>query len=100
MSLSVTRSPSFHSLPEHLIQKLLDDLNLKDLEAVRNTIEGFPILVGSGADSSNVKKLLQYANGTIVSTSLKEGNVKKNETNVKSWQQRINKDKVKLFMER
>ncbi len=77
-----------------------DAPDLKDLEAVRNTIEGFPILVGSGADSSNVKKLLQYANGTIVSTSLKEGNVKKNETNVKSWQQRINKDKVKLFMER
>ena len=77
-----------------------DAPDLKDLEAVRNTVEGFPILVGSGADSSNVKKLLQYANGAIVSTSLKEGDVKENETNIKSWQQRIDKDKVKLFMER
>ena len=71
-----------------------DAPNLKELEIVRYAVKDFPILIGSGADAFNIKKLLRHANGAIVSTSLKEGGIKEGETNIKSWQQRIDKDKV------
>jgi len=57
-----------------------------------------PLLIGSGANKDNVKNLLQYANGIIVSTSLKKGRVKPKEVNVKTWQQRIEIKKVKEFL--
>ena len=60
----------------------------------------FALLVGSGADKENISELLKYSNGTIVSTSLKEGTSKKNEVNVKTWKQRIAKEKVEKFIEK
>ena len=72
---------------------------LKELKAVRKTVEEFPILVGSGADKKNINELLKYADGVIVSTFLKEGKVKKGEVNVKTWKQRIDRKKVKKFTE-
>ncbi len=72
--------------------------DLKKLERVKKFIGNFPILIGSGANKDNVKNLLQYANGIIVSTSLKKGRVKPKEVNVKTWQQRIEIKKVKEFL--
>ena len=72
--------------------------DLGDLKNVRKASGAFPVLVGSGADENNIKKLFKYANGAIVSTSLKKGDTKKDEPNVKSWQQRIDKDKVVYFI--
>jgi membrane complex biogenesis BtpA family protein len=72
-----------------------DAPDLKELEVVRKFVGDFPILVGSGADENNIKKLFKCASGAIVSTSLKEGKEQKGEVNVKSWAQRIDKDKVR-----
>ncbi|PIU75561.1 MAG: membrane biogenesis protein [Candidatus Portnoybacteria bacterium CG06_land_8_20_14_3_00_39_12] len=68
---------------------------IEKLEAVRKAVGDFPIFVGSGADKDNLKSLFKYANGAIVSTSLKRGSAKKSEVNVKNWKQRINKFRVK-----
>lgn len=71
-----------------------DAPNLDELNRVRNKIGDFPILIGSGADKDNIKDLCNYADGVIVSTSLKEGNNDNKEINVKSWKQRIDEKKV------
>lgn len=68
---------------------------LEKIIAVRRVTKDFPILVGSGVDSRNIKRLFKYADGAIVSTSLKKGGVKGGETNIKSWKQRIDIKKVK-----
>lgn len=73
--------------------------DLSELQSVREVVGSFPILTGSGTDKDNIKEVFQFANGTIVSTSLKEGAAKKEETNVKSWHQRIDKEKVKELIE-
>jgi uncharacterized protein len=70
----------------------------KELVALRNTVDDFPILIGSGADKYNINKLFEYSNGAIVSTSLKKGDAKKEETNVKTWKQRINENAVKILI--
>lgn len=72
-----------------------DAPNLTELKNVRNAIGSFPILIGSGTDESNVKDLLQYADGVIVSTSLKEGERVDDEVNVKPYQKRVQLNKVK-----
>ncbi len=77
-----------------------DAPNMEELERLRNTVADFPIFVGSGTAQDSVKDLFKYADGAIVSTSLKEGNIKDNEINVKVWKQRINKDKVVRLMEK
>lgn len=73
--------------------------DLKELALVRNSIGDFPIFVGSGFDKKNTKSLLEYANGAIVSTSLKKGEGKTNEINVKSYEQRIDRKKVAKLIE-
>jgi len=67
---------------------------LSDLIAVKNTVKDFPILIGSGVDSKNVKELFEYVDGAIVSTSLKEGDNIDNGPNIKNWKQRMDKNKV------
>lgn len=70
--------------------------NISDLRKVRKVVgKSFPILVGSGTNEKNIKFLFEYANGAIVSTSLKSGLVKDEEINVKSYKQRIDEIKVK-----
>ena len=69
--------------------------DIGELERVRRIVGDFPIFIGSGADKENIRELLKYANGVIVSTSLKEGDPQEGEVNVKSWQQRIDEEKVK-----
>jgi hypothetical protein len=68
------------------------------LRSLRAAVGPFPILVGSGADAANVRDLLRYADGIIVSTSLKEGTARRGETNVKAYGQRIDVRKVKTFV--
>jgi predicted TIM-barrel enzyme len=50
-----------------------------------------PIIVGSGTNKDNISELFQYADATIVSTSLKSGKNKdkKNNPNLKSFEERI-----------
>lgn len=45
--------------------------NLKDLEMATVAAKGSPILIGSGASWENIGDLIQWANGAIVSSSLK-----------------------------
>jgi hypothetical protein len=61
---------------------------------LRKNIDAFPILIGSGVDTTNVRELFTTANGAIVSTSLKAGTNKAGERNVKGFEQRIDKKKV------
>lgn len=74
-----------------------DSPDINELEGLRQHVGNFPILVGSGANSENIKLLMKYANGTIVSTSLKGGTSKKTEVNVKGYEQRIEKERVREF---
>lgn len=74
--------------------------DLNELKSVRNAIGKFPILVGSGADKSNINAILNYVNGVIVSTSLKKGFIRKSEINVKKYNQRIDVKKVRELIEK
>ncbi len=75
-----------------------DAPDIEELARVRAAVGKFPILIGSGVDSANVKNLFQYANGAIVSTSLKSGGKQRNETNIKSYKQRIDVRKVRKLL--
>jgi len=72
--------------------------DLEELKLVRKKVGSFPIFVGSGADIDNVKSLLEYTNGVIVSTSLKKGVGKKEEINIKTWKQRMILNNVRRLM--
>ena len=74
-----------------------DAPNLKEIKNVKNTIGDFPLIIGSGLNCNNIKSLFNYANGAIVSTSLKKGISKKAEINVKAYEQRIDENEVKIF---
>ncbi len=69
-----------------------------ELKKLRQAVGNFPIFIGSGADQNNIKTLLKYANGVIISTSLKTGTSIKGERNVKKYSQRIDPKKVKKFI--
>lgn len=73
---------------------------LDRLEMVRETVGDFPILVGSGATKENIKSFLQVADGVIASTSLKTGLAlsPNEERNIKSFQERIDLEKVREFV--
>ncbi|MEK7099350.1 MAG: BtpA/SgcQ family protein [Patescibacteria group bacterium] len=75
-----------------------DAPDTSELARVRKKIGMFPLLVGSGADASNIRELLAYANGAIVSTALKTGLVHAHETNLKAYTQRISADKARTFV--
>ncbi len=74
-----------------------DPPKLNDLKRA-NAITSVPVLIGSGADTQNIECLLQYSNGVIVSTSLKEGGVVEGEVNVKPYDRKISSKKVSDFM--
>ena len=75
-----------------------DSPDLNELKKIRESIDSFPILIGSGTDKDNIKSLFEYADGAIVSTSLKEGKNKKKEVNIKSYEQRIDYRKTRELM--
>jgi predicted TIM-barrel enzyme len=72
---------------------------VSEVKNLRKKIGAFPILVGSGTDNNNAKTLFRFTNGAIVSTSLKSGTKKSGQVNVKSYEQRINQNKVKKLIE-
>ncbi|HPX31981.1 MAG TPA: BtpA/SgcQ family protein [Erysipelotrichaceae bacterium] len=50
---------------------------ITEVERIREIVEDFPIVVGSGINSNTIRKYLRYANGVIVGSSIKiDGNVK------------------------
>lgn len=65
-----------------------------ELQEVRKAIGEFPILCGSGVDEHNAKKLFVYANGAIVSTSIKEDATATHKVNVKGYDARISAEKT------
>lgn len=76
--------------------------NTSDLEEAREAVgKHFPILIGSGATKENIAALLQYADGVIVGTSLKTGEIlsKEEEVNLKPWEEKIGLEKTKEFVE-
>ncbi|HPN15001.1 MAG TPA: BtpA/SgcQ family protein [bacterium] len=72
-----------------------DAPGIQDLQSLRREVGDFPVLIGSGVDENNARDLFEYANGAIVSTSLKQGSNKIGEVNVKGYEQRIDQGKVK-----
>lgn len=75
-----------------------DSPDICELKEVRSAVGNFPIIIGSGVDRSNVKELFRSATGAIVSTSLKRGNIKEKEVNLKEYDQRIELKKVSDLM--
>jgi uncharacterized protein len=73
---------------------------IDQLKQARDSARDFPILVGSGANEENITNILQYANGVIVSTSLKEGSTIENEINIKSVDQRVDNQQVRNFIQK
>ncbi len=65
-----------------------------ELQEIRDAIGEFPILCGSGVDEYNIKGLFAYANGAIVSTSIKEDSAAEHEVNVKAYDARISAEKT------
>lgn len=79
-----------------------DAPKIEDLKEARMAIGNFPILIGSGATTDNLPTLLKYADGIIVGTALKEGEVKsrKEEVNLKPFEYLINFQKTKSFVQK
>jgi membrane complex biogenesis BtpA family protein len=75
-----------------------DSPDTNDLDRVRKVVGNFPIIVGSGADRENIQQLFELADAAIVSTSLKEGAINAEHTNLSNWEQRISTQKVREFM--
>ncbi len=71
-----------------------DAPNIDELKLVRKHIGNFPILLGSGVDSNNIGALFKYANGAIISTSLKADSGVKHKVNIKPYSSRISLLKV------
>lgn len=77
-----------------------DAPNINELITARREVGSFPIIIGSGADSENIKVLMQYADGVIVSTSLKSGQYLSPEENrnLKDSHEVIDYEKVVAFV--
>lgn len=72
---------------------------MRDLQIVRSAIgKSKALLVGSGADNKNIADIFSFADGVIVSTSLKTGGNTMLESNVKKYSQRIDVMKVRKFV--
>lgn len=74
-----------------------DAPKLDDLNEVRAAAKDFPILIGSGADTNNLPQLLKHADGIIVGTALKEGEIKDKsiETNLKPFHATLSQQKCR-----
>ena len=71
-----------------------DAPDTSELQEVREATGDFPILCGSGVDEYNAKELFAYANGAIVSTSIKEDSLAEHKVNVKGYDARISAEKT------
>ena len=54
------------------------ETKVEDLAEAKKAVEQFPVLVGSGFRKESAARLLQYADGAIVGTSLKKGGISSN----------------------
>jgi len=61
----------------------------EDVKKVKAVLPDFPVLVGSGLNTDNVKELFRYADGAIVGTSLKYKGKSTNE---------VSPERVSMFM--
>ncbi len=79
-----------------------DAPELEKVKNVRESINDFPVIIGSGVDVNNVELLIQVADGVIVGTSVKEGNPKEKEVerNLKPHSYRINKQKAQSLQKK
>jgi len=78
-----------------------DAPNISDLKEARETVgKDFPILIGSGATKNNIGTLLRYADGVIVGTALKTGQIEEREVNLKPWEAKISLIKTKEFVKK
>ena len=77
-----------------------DEPSLDDLKLVRMVVRNFPVFIGSGAIEDNIDKLMQYADGAIVGTSLKTGKENRKHVNIKGEKERIDLRKVKRFVKK
>ena len=75
-----------------------DAPDIEELKQTRNAINDFPLLIGSGTNEANINTLFNYADGAIVSTSLKEGSEIQTEVNVKKYEQRIDLKRVRKIV--
>jgi len=75
-----------------------DAPDLAELRRVQAMIGSFPIIVGSGADQDNAAALRQYADGFIVSTSIKQGTADATKVNLKMPTERIDTERTKAFV--
>lgn len=69
-----------------------------DLASVRAAVGSFPIVCGSGVSASNARGLFAVADGAIVSTALKEGEIDVAHVNLASWEQRVSAAKAADFV--
>ncbi len=78
-----------------------DAPTIEDLKKVKKITGEIPVVIGSGANKDNIKSLFEFADAVIISTSLKEGEVKspQEERNIKSYEARIDINKVKEFID-
>lgn len=76
-----------------------DAPDVNKLESLRKKVGDFPIICGSGVDEKNIKSLFSFANGAIVSTSVKSGKNSAVEVNLKPYSERINEKKVKNLVD-
>ncbi len=76
-----------------------DAPDISEAILLKRNLKDFPIILGSGVDKHNSRELFTFAHGAIVSTSLKKGNSKSGEVNVKSYDQRIDSKKVTELVE-
>ena len=78
-----------------------DAPNISDLKEAREAVgKDFPILIGSGATKNNIGTLLKYADGVIVGTALKTGQIEEREVNLKPWEAQISLIKTKEFVKK
>lgn len=70
--------------------------DIKKLKEVRSAVGVFPIIVGSGADESNLESLMRIVDAVIVGTSIKTGIVKdkSEERNLKPYEDRIDSSRA------
>ncbi len=79
-----------------------DAPNLEKLADTRQAVgKDFPVIVGSGATKENIQKLLQFSDGVIVGTALKQGEVqtKEQQTNLLPAQAPIDLEKAVEFVQ-
>lgn len=77
-----------------------DSPKIDDLKNTRESVIDFPILIGSGVTNKNLSTLLQYADGAIVGTFLKNGGIQTKEINLKPYIAKINSKKASDFIKK